>query len=245
MIRVIVILIGLVWIGCTAGKSGKDISLNPVTVADSVVERIAVENDFFTELILTADPSIENGSYNKLMIFNGNDKVFEIYNQSAFDSIDLRALAINNELMSNYVLLQNIDRKFFISLFGAEYGCCPRHLTILQVDNEGIVKIFDEPLYVENISMLNTDEIQYLGIDAFSESFGVIDSLGIELSTYNPTLVYILGEGFKFDSVSTRHYNEENYVFAGYAYDSKIKVAQRIDRVENERGKMKPYVYTE
>jgi hypothetical protein len=128
-------------------------------------------------------------------------------------------------------------------VFGAQYGCCASELTIIQADKNGTTKIFKDSFEVHEVSNSDSGEIKYFGIDSFSESIGVVDSLDIELFTYNPTLVYSLNDSFMFDSLATKKYNEENYVFAGYDYGDKIKVAFPRDGQERKAGTRKPFIY--
>jgi hypothetical protein len=49
--------------------------------------------------------------------------------------------------------------------------------------------------------------------------------------------------GFKLDSLLTKKYNEDNYVFAGFDYDGELKVAFPKNGEERKSGTRKPYIY--
>jgi len=236
--RLTILLVGLTAIACTTDKK-------VVVTSDKVIETIKTDNELFSEIILTADTLIENGSFNKVIFKNGDKTIFEIYDEDAYDTIESKAIEIANEVTSDKLLLQTFGDTYYISLFGAQYGCCPRDLTVLQADKDGVKKIFKDALEVERISKTTTGEIKYFGIDSYSEALYPIDSLDILLYSYNPTWVYNLTDGFKFDSLATRQYNEDNYVFAGYKYDGEIKVAFPKNGQDRKSGKRKPYIYNE
>jgi|GEM_PF-5051881 len=258
--RISILLVGLMLSACMVDKKADTISKDTVDTAinktpgvddkekgtDRVVEKIKVNSDMFTEIILTADnlvDEIEYASFDKMMIKNGEKIIFELYDQDAYDTMESKAIKVKNEVNSKNLLLQRVKDKYFISLFGAQYGCCPRTMTIVQVDKNGVSKIFKDAFELHEVIKSDNGEIKYLGIDSFSESIGAVDSLDIELFTYNPTLVYSLSDSFKFDSLGTKQYNEENYVFAGYDYQGELRVAFPRDGRERKKGTKKPYIY--
>jgi hypothetical protein len=251
-LRISIILVGL--IACTPDKSRDATNEEPRdTITDKklnvderknhrpekVIEDIRVDNNLFTEIILTSD----NATFNKIIIKKGDKIVFELYDQDSYDTIESGAIKIKNEIKSKNLLLQKIKDRYFISLFGAQYGCCVRELTIVQVDKNGATKIFKDDFEVHEVSYSDNGEIKYFGIESFSESVGVVDSLDIQLFTYNPTQVYSLSDSFKFDSLATKKYNEENYVFAGHNYQGELRVAFPKDWRERKKGTRKPYIY--
>ncbi len=236
--RLTTLLVGLIALACTGDKK-------VVATSDKIIETIKTDNNIFNEIVLTADSLIENGIFNKVILKKGDKTIFEIYDEDAYDTIESKAIQINNEVTSDKVLLQKFNDRYYISLFGAQYGCCPRDLTVLQADKDGVKKIFKDGLEVERISKTSIGEIKYFGIDSYSEPLYPIDSLDILLFSYNPTWVYNLTEGFKFDSLATRQYNEENYVFAGFNYHGEIKVAFPKDGQDRKSRKWKPYIYSE
>ena len=258
--KISILLVGLVLFGCTAEKKVETISegtedtiSNKTSDMDEkkngrerVVEEIKVNNDLFTEIILTADSlvdELEDATFNKMTIKNGDQVIFEMYDQDAYDTMDSRDIKVKNEVISKNLLLQKVRDKYFISLFGAQYGCCARALTIVQIDKKGVKKIFKDEFEIHQVITSDNGDVKYFGIDSFSESVGVVDSLDVELFTYNPTSVYRLGDDFKFDSLETKQYNEANYVFAGYNYQGELMVAFPRDRQERKKGKKKPYIY--
>jgi hypothetical protein len=234
--RIIFPLTTVMILSCTVDKK-------PETNSPKVIQSIKTDNELFTEIILTADTLIENGTFNKVQIKKDEKVISELYDEDAYDTIESKAIEIRNGIQSRYVLLQKIDSAYYISLFGAQYGCCPRDLTILQVDRSGIKKIFKDAFEVKKISKSQAGEIKYFGIESYSEALHPIDSLDILLFTYNPTLVYNLKNGFKFDSLATQKYNEENYVFAGFNYKGEIKVAFPKDGQARKSKAGKPYLY--
>jgi hypothetical protein len=234
--RLTILLVGLTALDCTVDKK-------VVATSDKVIETIKTDNNLFSEIVLTADTSIENGTFNKVIFKNGDEIIFEIYDEDAYDTIESNTIEITNEVTSDKLLVQKIDDIYYISLFSAQYGCCPRDLTVLQADKGGVKKIFKDAFEVEKISKSPTGEIKYFGIDSYSEPLYPIDSLDILLFSYNPTWVYNLTDGFKFDSLATQQYNEDNYVFAGFNYDHEIKVAFPKDGQDRKSGKKKPYIY--
>lgn len=259
-LRISILLVGLTAFACTTDKKPDIVSEDMVdtttsekldreekiTGPDKVIEDIKVDNALFTEIILTTDDlvdEIEDATFNKIIIKNGDKIVFELHDEDAYDTMDSRAIKTKNEIKSKNLLLQRVKDKYFISLFGAQYGCCARTLTIIQIDKKGMNKIFKDAFELHEVITSDNGDIKYSGIDSFSESVGVVDSLDIELFTYNPTLVYNLSDKFKFDSLATKQYNEENYVFAGYNYQGELRVAFPRDGQERKKRTKKPYIY--
>lgn len=197
--------------------------------AERVVETINFPTAFFTDIILTADRlvnEIEQASFNKIVLKKNEELVFELYDEDAYDTLERRAVQIKNEVNSKNVLLQRVGETYFLTLFGAWYGCCPRELTVLKIDKTGVKKIFKDSFEVDMIKLSESGQTQYFGYDSFGESIGYVDSLNVELYTYNPIFVYRLGETFELDSAETRKYNEDHYVFAGFDYTDDVVVAK-------------------
>ena len=236
--RLTILLLGLTVLACTVDKK-------VAVTSDKIIETIKTDNEIFTEIVLTVDTLIENGTFNKVIFRNGDRTIFEIYDEDSYDTIETKAIEITNEVNSDNLLLQKIDDSYYISLFGAQYGCCPRDLTVLQADKDGVRKISKDGLEIQKISKSATGQITYFGINSYSEPLYPVDSLDILLFSYNPTLAYNLTEGFKFDSLATRQYNEDNYVFAGFKYNGEIKVAFPKDGQDRKSGKKMPYIYNE
>lgn len=111
--RLTILLIGLATLGCTIDKKA-------VLNSDRVIERIKTDNNLFSEVILTADTSLENGTFNKVIFKYGDKTVFEIYDEDAYDTIESKAVDIKNEIKSDNFLLQKINDTYYISLFGAQ-----------------------------------------------------------------------------------------------------------------------------
>lgn len=205
--------------------------------AERVVETIAFPTPFFTDITLTADrlvDDIEQASFNKIVLKKNEELVFELYDEDAYDTLERRAVQVKNEVNSKSVLMHRVGETYFLTLFGAQYGCCPRELTVLKIDKTGVKKIFKDSFEVDMIKLSESGQTQYFGYDSFGESIGYVDSLDVELYTYNPILVYRLGETFELDSAETRKYNEDHYVFAGFDYTDEVVVA---------KGNGKTYLY--
>lgn len=251
--RFIIILFALAGTASTSNKSTSepllhsDASKNKVSetlphneVAKVlVVQRIATNTDLFDEMVLTADSGLENGTFNGFALRNQNRTIFQIFDVDAYDTIEAKAIKIKNEIDSDLALLQKINDTYYISLFGFQYGCCPRSLTIIKVDKDGVAKIFKDEFDVYRISVDTTGNTEYYGSSSFSE--GLDDNDSLIFSTYNPTQIYNLTKGFVFDSSATKEYNEENYVFAGYTPDSNIIIASP-NHIHDGKTR-KPYIF--
>ena len=210
---------------------------------ENTIETLTINNDFVDQIDLLTDSSVEVGVFNKAVFRKDNQIVFEIYDEDSYDTIDSVLKGFTNEIESKHILIQKLEGKYFIGLWGAQYGCCPRRLTLIQADADGVRTVFKDEFEVNQIQMNEKGELKYFGITSFSESLYAVDSLDILLFTYNPTLVYDLKSGFKLDSALTRKYNEEHYVFAGFSYDGDLSVAFPKDEDERKRGTRKPYIF--
>jgi hypothetical protein len=123
-LRISILLVGLVAISCSTDKKPDSISGNnldtivdksletakkPNKGTDRIIEKIKVDSNLFTEIILTADSlvdEIEDATFNKIIIKKGEKVVFELYDENAYDSIESRAIKIKNEINSKNLLLQ-------------------------------------------------------------------------------------------------------------------------------------------
>jgi len=232
-----IIIIGFLLLNCKDNSSRS-------TKSGYIIETINFQTDYFNEINLYSDSTVENGIFNKVEFRKDGKTIFEIYDQDAYDTIESSVVKeIRNEVESKYILIQTLGNKSFISLWGAEYGCCPRKLTVIQADNDGLKTIFDSEFEVSLIQKDEKGALKYFGIESYSEPLYSIDSLDILLFTYNPTLVYDLNSGFKLDSALTMRYNEMNYVFAGFEYNGDLKVAYPKNEEESKRGIIKPYIF--
>jgi len=93
------------------------------------------------------------------------------------------------------------------------------------------------------IKKQSNGEILVYGQSSFSQGLADIDSLDIYLSSYSPTLIYNLTHDFKLDSVYTKKYNEENYVFAGFKYSEKVIVAKQRYNKKRKVDTIHPYIF--
>lgn len=152
---------------------------------------------------------------------------------------------MKNLVQSELILIQQLKGNYFINLFGVEYGCCPRTLTIIKVDKDGFSKIFESEFDLIKIYSFPNGDIGYLGSESFSQGLATIDSLSTTLGSYSPSLIYRLSNNIRLDSTLSREWNKENYVFRGYVYDEDIIVAHPSHFGKYPKKEFKPYVFKE
>lgn len=207
------------------------------------IEVLKIKTEFFDTIELQKD-SLGIGTFHKVIFKTNKRTVFEIKNVDGYDSIETSTLTEPKNLVSSrLILVKKLEGRYFVSLFGFQYGCCPRNLTILKVDKNRFTKIFDDEFDLMKIYTLFDGNIGYLGRKSFSQGLAAIDSLRISLATYSPALIYRVSDKIQLDSALSKKWNEENYVFRGYVYDHEIIVANPSRKFPNT--KMKTYVFKE
>jgi hypothetical protein len=115
-------------------------------------------------------------------------------------------------------------------------------LTVLRVDRSGFKELFKRDFGTHEINIYRNDELIFSGKPSIEDAVQKVDSLGVNLFPYNPTLFYNLNNDFALDSALTKAYNEENYVFAGFEYDANVLVARHDNSSRTVKTK-RPYIF--
>ena len=203
-----------------------------------VVEIIQGNNEYFDAISLTADSTLENGSFNGLSVWKDGRGVFADHNSDGFDTLNLSAFrGTENKVDSYFIFYYEVKEAGYLFVKGADYGCCVPTMTVVKIDGSGFTKIFDEAFYVDSVRRLGESDLQLYGIRSNAEAIPVNSSSDTLISAYNPTVVLSLANDLEMDSSATKAYNESEYVFAGYKYSEAMKV------VYSRKASFKPYIY--
>lgn len=204
--------------------------------------KVDLNNDGFEDLIILQNPPIyENdpGAFSRLTIHLTNIGAKHFDTQDVFDKIpDTFRPSISSSINSEFIGVYPFQDGTLVFAFGFQYGSGMAESMAIKISENSIVPVFEDA-YNSFISLseLEFGQTPKLVLRKTEEYWGWIDSLNIALSTYSPFHVFILRESFELDSLLTKKYNMENYVFQGFeTYNPNITVAV-------PRDGSKPYIY--
>jgi hypothetical protein len=227
----------LLLLTCCATKQQSSESFLPKD-GSLVVETIQGNNEYFDGIRLTADSTLENGSFNELSVWKDGRVVFSDHNSDGRDTLNFSAFrGMENKVRSELVFYYEAKQAGYLFVKGADYGCCVPNMTVVKVDGSGFTKIFDEAFYVDSVRLLTDGDARFYGIQNNAEAIPADSSSDTLISAYNPTVVLSLSNDLEMDSSATKAYNESEYVFAGYKYSETVKV------VYSRKASFKPYIY--
>ncbi len=240
----------LVWLGCgtTTEPSTTAVEMPLEEVVDEVVQTPEeLEPSNMVEVIvhdlnkdgeddrieLTNPPEQgDPGQFSTITIqLNGKEDPLELTYEDMWDGVDPKILETwPNHISSNRIFFQRYSNENYLILYGFQYGCCVRQLTVIKVFGDFCAVVFNEPFELEHFTDLDGDDImEIVGRNAFIAPYEVeMKEATITATDYVPYRVYTLTDmGGELDEVLTEKYNTENYLFAGF--DNRIgtmKVAQ-------------------
>jgi hypothetical protein len=214
-----------------------------------IVETIDFRTNQFDKIILTtevySDPKYQViGSYGGGQFEKNGKTVFKLPDIDGYDSIDSNILeGIESRIKSPFVVTLSHKDVNYVMFQGFQFGCCPRYLVIVKDDKSGLKEIAKLEFDLIKVKKENDGNIMAFGQSSSSQGLADIYSLDISLSSYSPMLIYNLAQDFKLDSVYTKKYNEENYVFAGFEYSEKVTVARQRHNKNRKIDTIRPYIY--
>ncbi len=207
-----------------------------------ILSMINFKGPYFDQIVLSmAGVKYAGEAFNSVAFIKNGKSMFQIDDQDGYDSI--YSSDITNEATSDLILVHTHGAIQYVVLWGFEYGCCPRKLTIIKIDQAGFKEIFKAEFGANKVALDKNDGPLFYGQLSYSQGLANIDSLGLTLSTYSPILVYNLRKDFVLDSALTKKYNEENYVFAGYKANYKIIVARQKYDSKRSVDTIHPYIF--
>lgn len=202
--------------------------------------KIDLNNDQLEDLVILQNPpkyQADPGTFSRLTVYLANNGTKSFDPVDIFDVIpDDFSSSATSLIDSKLVGIYPTQTGVLIFAFGYPYGSGRSTSLVIKVSGKSINTVFEGD-YNYFISLSKLNQTPTLVLRKTAEHWGWVDSLNILLSSYCPYQVVTLNETFKFDSVLTKDYNIENYVFQGYEpYNSKITVAIPKDGA-------KPYLY--
>lgn len=214
----------------TKDSLNKRISYNITNEEIVEIHSTDINFDNIEDTIYLLNPPLNDpGIFKKLFISITGVDTFSFVNNSAWDTID--NLGLQNDINSNLILLTRGFSYAHLYLFGYQYGCCPKFLNIVSIDNNSKVKeIFHKEFNVIKITDLNDDNnLELIGTNSFVQY--TRDSLDFEIGTYVPFQVYTaFPSKVQIDYDLSKQYNIDNYVFVGFDYSEEIKICYPKDK---------------
>lgn len=206
-----------------------------------MIEDLKSGSTFFDRIVLSKDSNLIAGSFDSVTFFKNKKAIFSLKNTDGYDSAADVFKGIKNISSSQFVSIANKDNTYLISLFGFQYGCCPRRLSLVTIDDSGFNKIFDEDFDVTSIEKIEKDFFLF-GRKSFGQCLTTIDSLEVNICGHSPLLIYKIGKLVELDTIKTKEWNESNYVFRGFVADYDIWIASPSWK---SKRKTTPYVFKE
>lgn len=202
---------------------------------------IDLNEDNFEDLIILTNPPKypdDPGEFSSLTIYLTKIGVQTFDPVDVFDTLPKDfSTSVPSQLNTDLIGVYPFKEGTIIFAFGYPYGSGRATSLAIHITDKTITKIF-EGEYNQIISLSGLSETPELTLRKNEEYWGFVDSVNIALTSYCPYQVLTLeNEEFILDSLLTKKYNEENYVFEGFeSYNPDITIAV-------PRGGSKPYVY--
>lgn len=197
------------------------------------------DNYVDTITLLEPDTSGDPGVFKKIQISGKNITPFELQANYAWDTIP-QYLRKNNDKENNcdFLFIKRDNKSSYIILTGWQYSSGQEDFALIGISNGKCTLLTKENFNdIGELDDLNKDgNLEIVLNPTWSEGISYIDSINASITSYAPYYVYSLTPStFTFDSVLTRKYNENNYVWAGldnvgdveviwYRNDNKYKI---------------------
>ncbi len=190
------------------------LDLNGDKIADSIV----LEN--VKDLI--GDPQL----FTKMTLKLSNNKSYVVKNiQGALIPKDV-GFSLPNKLKSDKLYLTQMGEDNYIIVWDYPYSVGSNLLTVYKLSKDKLSKLFEGNYYVSSIKHLDaTEALEIIGRTSALTGYRKIDSLQGSIYLYQPHHVMKLEDGYyKEDTILTRGYNEEHYIFEGFKDNNFIHV---------------------
>jgi len=196
-----------------------------------VIESISYDlnSDGEADKIMLKNPPVEGdpGEFETIEIELSNGMTFKHSFREVWDSIAEYAVeGLSNTLKSDRVFCLKQNGQNFLFLFGFQYGCCTRQLTIITIADDKPKQIFDQEFELSQIIDLDGDgTLDIIGRGNHIELYSEADSLHAYIGTYSPFKIFSLSSKATLREGLSKKYNEEHYVYAGLESSANIEIA--------------------
>lgn len=191
-----------------------------------------INNDNKIDTIIISSSLKEKRFYNRISIslaglrkqtFDAKDEWTEVDNWF----LDSNKNAVNTKLL----FLKKNDKHAVILLFGPIDGAGYRgEFSIVNIENNKAKMVFDHAEDSVDVEVPKTlTDLEQNGRLCFvyttlHEFDGYDARSNADIGTYTPYFVYPINDTCKLNKHLTQKYNQDNYVFAGFNYNEKIRV---------------------
>jgi hypothetical protein len=191
-----------------------------------------LNNDQIVDTITLTSSTGDTATFDGISISLAHFKKQTFYTSTPWASVDDRFLDSNrNYLQTRKFFLAKGNLQSVLLLFGDLDGAGYREdFSIINIENNTAKLVLDQnqrklfiesPLFLKDINADGRLDFVYRQIFEFN---GEPDTLNGKIGTYSPYFVYTVDGNCVLNKPLTKHYNEDNYVFAGLKYDEGIKV---------------------
>jgi len=230
------LILALVILGLTGKAQRRFIGLKPI-ITD-------LNNDNILDTISLSSSIADSSLFNKISISISGFSKQTFVAKNAWGNIDKDFLVQSkNAVNSKKLFLLKGEGHSVILLFGFVDGAGYREdFSIINIKDNKPQMVFDKGENDINIEWVvkigdidNDGRTDFVFRNSY-QTYDYVDSLKSDIGNYSPYFVYTIDNDCKLNERLTKQYNEENYVFAGFKYNDKIKILY-------PRNKSKPRVY--
>jgi hypothetical protein len=191
-----------------------------------------INDDGKADTIIISSSLGSPGLFNKVSILLAGFTKRVFTARDMWTDLDETFLRTNkNAVNSKSLFLKKTAKHTVILLFGVLDGAGYRgEFSIINIENNSIKMVFDhtsEDIDVEVPKTL-TDLEHYDRLcfvyNSIGERAGYDVKTNSDIGTYTPYFVYPVTDTCKLNKPLTKKYNQENYVFAGFEYNDKLRV---------------------
>lgn len=191
-----------------------------------------INGDNKTDTIIISSSLNSPGFFNKVSIALAGFKKHVFIARDMWTDVDETFLRANkNVVASNAFFLKKTATHAVILLFGVLDGAGYRgEFSMINIENNNVKMVFDhtsEDIDVEVPKTLtdleHNDRLCFI-YSSIGERVGYDVKTNSDIDTYTPYFVYPVRDTCKLNKPLTKKYNQENYVFAGFEYNDKIRV---------------------
>ena len=191
-----------------------------------------INDDGKTDTIIISSSLNSPGLFNKVSILLAGFTKHVFIAGDMWTDVDETFLRANkNAVNSKAFFLKKTAKHAVILLFGVLDGAGYRgEFSIINVENNNAKMVFDhtsDDIDVEvpqTLTDLDHNDKLCFVYNSIGERAGYDVKTNSDIGTYTPYFVYPVTDTCKLNKPLTKKYNQENYVFAGFEYNDKLRV---------------------
>lgn len=191
-----------------------------------------INDDGKMDTIIVSSSLKENDGFNRISVSLAGFKKQTFIAKDFWTVVDKWFLDNNkNAVNSRLMFLKKTNKHAVVLLFGLMDGAGYRgEFSIINIENNNVKMVFDhsdDGIDVEvpkTLTDLEHNERLCFVYNSIGELVGYDAKTNSDIKSYTPYFVYPVTDTCKLNKPLTKKYNQENYVFAGFNYNDKLRV---------------------